>query len=129
MFHEGVIPGATYEIQSIEAGHGISVEDNFSAPVELRTSIWGDIVRDCATYPCSPPDGSVDMTTDVTAVLDKFRNLGPPAIPVAAVAKARADIEPQTPDQLINIIDVSQVLNAFRGFTYPFSPGPPPCSP
>jgi len=129
VFHEGVIPGATYEIQSIEAGHDISVEDNFSAPVEIRTSIWGDIVRDCATYPCGPPDGSVDITTDVTAVLDKFRNLGPPAIPVAAVAKARADIEPQTPDQLINITDVSQVLNAFRGFGYPFSPGPPPCSP
>ncbi len=127
VFHEGVIPGATYEIQSIETGHDISVEDNFSAPVEIRTSIWGDIVRDCTTYPCGPPDGSVDITTDVTAVLDKFRNLGPPAIPIAAVAKARADIEPQTPDQLINITDVSQVLNAFRGFGYPFSPGPPPC--
>jgi len=127
MFHEGVIPGATYEIQSIEASHDISVEDNFSAPVEIRTSIWGDIVRNCTTYPCSPPDGSVDVTTDVTAVLDKFRNLW------GAVMQTRADLvrfsAGYVPDQRTTIADVSFALNAFRGFAYPFSPGPPPCSP
>jgi hypothetical protein len=61
-------------------------------------------------------------------VLDKFRNLVPPSLPCPAIIKARADVEPQTPDQLINITDVTLVLDAFRGFPYPFSPsGPPPC--
>ncbi|UCC29921.1 MAG: hypothetical protein JSU86_17180 [Phycisphaerales bacterium] len=127
MFHEGIIPGATYEIQSIETGHDISVEDNFSAPVEIRTSIWGDVVRDCATYPCSPPDGSVDVPTDITALVDKYRNVW------GAVMQTRADLVHFSgapgPDQRTFIIDVTHALDAFRGFAYPFSPGLPPCLP
>ena len=68
-----------------------------------------------------PPDGTVDVTTDVTAVLDKFKNLE------GAPAKARSDIDPTRPDQIINMTDVTYVLDAFRGSDYPFEPGPPPC--
>ena len=125
MFHEGIIPGATYEIQSIETGHDISVEDNFSAPVEIHTSIWGDVVRNCATYPCSPPDGSVDVATDITALVDKYRNLW------GAVMQARGDLVHfsggPVPDQRTFVVDVTHALDAFRGFGYPFSPGPRPC--
>jgi hypothetical protein len=58
----------------------------------------------------------------VTAALDKFKN------PAGAPAKARVNLEPSTPDPLVNIADVTYVLDAFRGFGYPFMPGPDPCS-
>lgn len=124
-FHEGVIPGATYEIQSIELGWDITIEDNFSAPAELNTSRWGDVVRDCTTYPCTPPDGVVGIPTDITALVDKFRNVW------GAIMQVRGDLVQfsggPVPDQRTSIVDITQALDAFRGFTYPFSPGPPPC--
>ena len=51
--------------------------------------------------------------------MDKFRNL------VGAVLKSRADIEPNLPDWLVNISDVTYVLDAFRGFAYPAAQTPP----
>ena len=83
-------------------------------------SRWGDVVRDCTSVPCGPPDGRVDVTTDVTSILDKFKNL--PGAPI----KARTDIEPNLPDQKISIADVTYALDAFRGDGYPFS-GPTGC--
>ena len=64
-------------------------------------------------------DGVVNITTDATAVLDKFRNL------VAAPTKIRCDIEPRVPDRRINITDVVYTIDAFRGAAYPFA-GPAP---
>ncbi len=75
------------------------------------------------TDPCGPPDDSVDVTTGVTSVLNKFRNL--PGAPI----KARSDLDFNLPDNLVNISDVTMALNAFGGFPYPFD-GPPlvdPC--
>ncbi|MFQ5494517.1 MAG: hypothetical protein ACE5EX_03970, partial [Phycisphaerae bacterium] len=69
----------------------------------------------------SAPDGIVGVTSDVIAVVDKFAGR------TTAPIKARADIEPATPDQLINISDATRALDAFRGRSYPFDPGPPPC--
>ena len=54
--------------------------------------------------------GTVGITTDVTAALDKFRNL--PGAPI----KARCDIEPAVPDQMVNMTDITSFLDAFRGF-------------
>ena len=63
----------------------------------------------------------MDITSDVTAVLVKFQNVGGPE-------KARSDMEPSNVDFLINISDVTFVLNAFSGETYPFEPpGSVPC--
>ena len=67
------------------------------------------------------PDNRVDVVTDVTVVLEKFRNL------VATPAKSRADVEPALPDGQINISDVTFVLNAFGGADYPFTPTVSPC--
>ncbi len=57
----------------------------------------------------------MDVTTDVSSVLDKFANR--PGSP----AKIRADHEPATLDLLINISDVPHCLNAFRSLPYPFA--------
>ncbi len=71
------------------------------------------------------------MASDVTAVLDKFRNLEPPDVSCAPVSKTRADLDWETPNQLIDISDATCCLDAFRGWSYPppsfTPPGPPPC--
>ena len=99
----------------------------------MTQSVWADLVQDCTTTPCKPPDGTTAIA-DVTAVLDKFKNLQ------GNVTKVRADIEGspagdhRIPDQSINITDVTYCLGAFLGETYPPpgfpAPGNPPvCGP
>ena len=87
---------------------------------------WGDVVKSCTTNPCCPPDGVVNVTTDVTAILDKFRNL--PGAPI----KARCDLAGVPPndgvlDFKIAILDVMWCLDAFIGSEYPFAPSADPC--
>ena len=122
VFHEAVIPGATYEMRALDEACDFTAQGGYSTPLELNTSLWGDVVRDCVTTPCGPPDGSVDIATDAAAVLDKFKNLE------GAPVKARCDLEPNRPDARVNISDVTSILDAFRGFDYPFA-GPLPCPP
>ncbi|UCC30413.1 MAG: hypothetical protein JSU86_19710 [Phycisphaerales bacterium] len=131
VFHEGIIPGGTYWIEVVDATCDWVNKpwSSFSAPLVLTQSAWADLVKNCVTCPCGPPDGSTGIPTDVTAVLDKFKNLKPPDIPCAAVTKVRADLDWETPDQLINISDVTFCLDAFRGVQYPPPAFNPPSSP
>ncbi len=121
VFDETIVPGATYRLQVVDSACDLSADNSFSSPVFMATSQWGDVTAGCATPPCSPPDGRVDVTTDVTAILAKFRNTG------EAPRKARADIEPALPDLMVNISDVTFALDAFRGHSYPFQPPSNPC--
>ena len=123
VYSEWVVPDGIYYLEAIKEGADIQVDYNYSVPLIVHTSIWGDLVSNCTTTPCGPPDGSIDVVTDVTAALDKFRNL------TGAPIKARCDLEPHVPDLIINISDVTYVLDAFRGDPYPFTPGPTPCAP
>jgi hypothetical protein len=119
-----LVPGAVYDVQAIDCTCDFGNEAHYSEPLRVTTSRWGDVVSDCTTVPCGPPDGVVNVTTDVTAVLDKFKNLP------NAVVKARADLEPNLPDRLINITDVTLALDAFLGLAYPPAgwSGPGGCS-
>ncbi|UCC30819.1 MAG: hypothetical protein JSU86_00800 [Phycisphaerales bacterium] len=124
---DDIIPSAVYDAQAIDCECDFESEANYSAPLTITTSAWGDLVRNCTTCPCGAPDGTVGVPTDVTAALDKFKNLRPPSIPCEAVMKARADVEPNLPDWLVNISDVTFVLDAFRGCTFSNSPPFPFC--
>jgi hypothetical protein len=120
VYCEAIVPAGTYAVEAIGEGCSPAYEPNFSASLISTTCIWGDIVENCATTPCGPPDGGVDVTTDVTAVLDKFKNLN------GAPDKSRCDQEPARLDMLVNITDVTWTLEAFKGLPYPFETGPPP---
>ena len=120
IYHRLIIPDGTYALAALAEGCDPTIESGYGQPLELITSRWGDVVRHCIIIPCGAPDGEVNVP-DITAVLDKFKNL--PGGPI----KARADLEPATPDLQVNITDVMFVVDAFRGFTYPFAPGLPPC--
>ena len=124
VYHEGIVPQGVYEIQVVDDSCLPPPEANYSPPLTMTQAIWGDAVRSCITCPCTPPDGVVGIPTDVTALLDKFKNLE------CALQKARADLLPCIPDQRIDIVpDVTAGLDAFRGFGYPCVPsGPPPCT-
>ena len=110
----GQLDPTTYAIQAIHEGCSVGIEDNFSAPLEITMARWGDIVTNCVTCPCGAPDGVLGIPTDVTAVLDKFKNLGPPTIPCAAVMKVRADVDFDCPNRRVDISDVTFVYDAFR---------------
>ncbi len=126
VYHESIIPGGVYDLQAIRQGCGTASESNFSAPLSIGTSAFGnvggpfDTQRNVWTAP--EPDGTVDITTDVIAAINKFGNrLGSPM-------KIRVDLDPETPDFKINIIDIVHILDAFRGLPYPFVPvSPAPC--
>jgi hypothetical protein len=112
-----VVPNGAYEVQAINEGCHLGIEELYSTALALTTSLWGDAVGDCATLPCTPPDGVVGIGTDVTAGVDKFKNLP------GCMSKVRADLEPAMVDGRINITDITFGVEAFLGHSYPF-PGP-----
>jgi hypothetical protein len=128
VFHEGIIPAAEYHVQAVDDSCLLGDELSYSLPWVAVTSPWADCVQDCTTTPCKPPDGSAAIA-DVTAILDKFKNLQ------GNVIKARADIEGspagdhRLPDQSINITDVTYCLGSFLGEQYPAPGFPPPSEP
>jgi hypothetical protein len=123
VYHEGIVPTGVYEIQAVDQTCPVGEEASYSPPLTIPISIWGDVVEDCLGDSCGPPAGVVNITTDVTAVLDKFRNWPPSRI------KPRCDVHPGRLDHVITITDVSLVLDAFLGFEYPFEPTADPCVP
>ena len=118
LFHEFIAPQADYSVQAIDGTCNTADEASYSGGLLVTMNIWGDMggPYNAAEGEWEAPDGRVDITIDVTAVLDKFRNLA------TAPTKARAEIEPSVIDMVINISDVTFVLNAFGGSPYPFTP-------
>jgi hypothetical protein len=118
VYHAGIVPRGRYAVQVIDEECVVS-EANFSAVLELSSSAWADVAGpfNIATRSWRPPDGRVDVTVDVVAVLEKFRNS------LTAPIKARADLEPATADQQVNISDVTRGLDSFRSLPFPFAPG------
>ncbi len=129
VYHESVIPGGTYEIQTIVDGCGLNIEGNYAAVQSMTQSKWGDVCGPGPGGVCTGlADGSADVAQDVVGLLDKFANIN-------ALSKSRTDIEPgdngvnNGPDFKVNISrDVLFALEAFKGFPYPFEPGDP-CAP
>jgi hypothetical protein len=122
VFNEGIIPAGSYSVQVVDETCSLDSEENYSPGITLIQSAWADVVKDCSTTPCGAPDG-ITGVADVTAILDKFKNLE------GNVTKTRADLEPRVPDQLVNITDVTFCLGAFLGETYPPPGFPPPGDP
>ena len=124
VFYDAIVPGGLYRLQVIAAACDTGLEANYSIPLDAPTGTWSDVAGDfdIGAGAWSAPDGSVDVATDVVAVLDKFGNA--PGAP----SKAYADLEPSMPDLKINITDVVVILDAFSGATYPFDPVSVPCA-
>lgn len=75
VYSEGIVPNATYEVQAIYEDCDTGDEDNYSAPLSITTSIWGDVTGGCYyPTPCIPPDGAANFV-DISAIVDKFNGL------------------------------------------------------
>ena len=120
VFDRAIIPDGTYSIQTTARGCVEAGVSRFSSPLTVDTSLWGDLVGNCAVTPCTPPDDAVNIATDLVAILDTFSGL-----PTGA-GKVRVDIEPGLPNNIVDIVDVTRGQDAFRGFAYPFD-GPQGC--
>lgn len=118
VFSEFIIPSGTYAIQAVESSCPLTEELSFSDSLVITNSGFGDLVGlECTSATsCSPPDNSVDVPTDVTAVLEMFQNSR------FAPGKVRTEIEPARIDFKINFTDITLVLDAFRNVPYPFEP-------
>jgi hypothetical protein len=121
VFGEVVVPQARYEVQAVDFACGVSDEGLFSPALSLSTARWGDAVGWCGVDPCTGPDGRVDITTDVTAVVDKFMNRA------GAPSKTWTDLAGAVPNGLVDIEDVTHALDAFLGSGYPFVPAGEMC--
>ena len=114
VYHEGLVPGGTYAVQALASGCSAESELSYSVPLSMRLARWGDVAGRLEVGVWTIPDESVDITIDVLALLAKFSNR--PGAPT----KARADLEPATPDQKINMSDILRTIDAFRGLPFPF---------
>jgi hypothetical protein len=107
-----VVPDTDYEVREICGSH--------TTPAgTAKTSIWGDVVGPFMSGGWTNPDGQVDIITDVTAILDKFRNVpsAPAVYRVDLVGTNDTGVDCR-PDGRIDIIDVTVDLDAFRGISY-----------
>lgn len=117
VFSEFIIPGATYTLETVPMRCLPSITASIVNPyITINTARWGDVVG--ATLD-DPPDGIVDQL-DIMAVVNFFEGH------VDAATITRADLHPATPDQVIDIVDILQVVDAYLGLDYPFAI-PSPC--
>jgi len=119
VFGSEIIPSSTYEIQIIQEGCSVLAEDNFSAITEAHTGRWGDVAR-----PFWEPNGTIqpDMV-DISQLIGKFQESP------GGLARPAAQLQPRVvdPAELVNFLDISHGIEAFRGFQFPDQLGPVPC--
>ncbi len=115
VFHESVIPSASYRAQVVAEDCDAARESSFSHPLDLNTARWGDTISDFSAQPPGPPNGVVSIL-DAMAVIERFGSSP------NSIRKARADLVSDCLDLVINITDVISVLSGFQGAEYPFGP-------
>ncbi len=123
VYHEGIVPKGLYELQAVSQECSTGYESSYSTPLQLSTERWCDVSGpfDSESGSWTAPDGQVSFPFDILAILDKFVSR-----PIAP-EKVRADLDPATPNRIIDALDLARALDAFRGFPYPYDPDPDPC--
>ncbi len=110
-----IVPCATYTIDAISDYCDPFFAPAYSSGVVLSTTaIWGDLV---GANSALPPNGVVDFI-DIAGIVDRFSNSwGSPSRP-------KCDVAPNRPANGVNVninfLDIAAVVDAFKGFSYPF---------
>lgn len=131
VWHEGIVPSrlqpgggvitalAWYDVQLIDQACTPSQEPNYSPPLGLTTSGWGD-VAELVNGEFRGPDRRVSVDDALAVVLKFGGSLGAPS-------KSRAELLGSSPtgqspviDGKITVTDLIAVVNAFTGADYPF---------
>lgn len=109
-----IVPSSTYELH-VCANDACT---NASCPVTVTTARAGDIAPPFQ----GPPPLDCPNALDVTAAVNKFRNLA--GAPVKAIAQVQPNFSDPNADT--NAIDLVTVVDNCRGFGYTYT-GPCPC--
>jgi len=115
-----ILPSSEYRVQaygsSCVGNEGTCT--NVSAPVTMKTRRSGDLN---AVY--NPPGTTTQPDAiDVTQLVNKFKNV--PGAPGKAITQLQPNVPELNAD--INALDIVAVVDAVKGFAYPFG-GPCPC--
>lgn len=94
---EELIPDTTYAVRV-----GVGTPLDLTAAASARTWLWGDAGN----------DGGVDVL-DIICVLDGFENT------FGQCSRYGDDLQGDVPNGVINILDITAVLDAFSGLPYP----------
>lgn len=113
VWHEGIVPGGTYNVRVIDAICNPAVPANYSDPKEMQTARFGDTVG--ATGWEFPADNAVDII-DALAGLATFTTT--PRKP----SKSRTELQYRCIDMKASVSDLLLSLSAFSGASYPESP-------
>jgi len=119
VFGAGVIPGATYEVQTVDTSCAdLNDPGCYSPPLVVQTGKWGDIV-DLFWYAGGPAQPDFQ---DIAATVESF--VAAPGAPI----KARAQLQPNTPNPNANVDfkDIAEAVSAFVTGVYPYD-GPDSC--
>jgi hypothetical protein len=117
VFDEQIVPNSLYHLQAISVYCSLDSELEFSPPLEIRTSEFGDVVGMFYEFEeiWTPPLGTRDYD-DITACVDKFRSR--PFAPL----KARVDVGPCAVDFKVDFTDIPCIVDGFRGMSFPCPP-------
>ncbi len=118
-----VVPVAIYELRTL-TDTGVETSPLTVATVgePFAPRKWADCVGTFDGVVWSSPQGIVNFE-DVTAALLTFSD----ADAFNATHVSITDVEPQTPNHLVNINDVFTIILAFKGDSYPFGCPDDPC--
>jgi hypothetical protein len=115
-----IMPSSEYSVKTYAASCAGNEDTctNVSAAVPMYTRRSGD--AETAYNP--PGTGTQPDASDVTALVNKFKNLA------GAPVKARSQLQPNLPELNTDVsaTDIVAVVDAYKGFAYPYG-GPCPC--
>jgi hypothetical protein len=108
-----VVPSSMYDIQAVLEDCSLLEEANYTAPLRMETTRWGDI-----DVPYNPPSPTTQPDlADISALVNKFRSA--PGAPI----KAQAVLAGSVPDFGLDIgfDHISACVDAFKGREYPYT--------
>lgn len=118
IFGPEVVPSSEYILEAVFEGCSPENEGNYSPPLIVRTSRWGDIAEPFqgpSPEPLSQPD-----IFDLSAAIVTLKE------PAAGLTRSRVQLQPGllNPNKPVSVIEIGHVANAAWGTAYPFHAAP-----
>jgi hypothetical protein len=115
VYGDMIVPDAVYEVQMVhqDCDEFKAFENNYSTKLDVLTvAKWGDADDN--------QQGSQPNFNDIVAIVDRFRDIASaPIIPRADLGRSS---NAAIPNQIVNFIDITLCVDAFRGLPYPHDP-------
>ena len=113
VWHEGIVPGATYDVRVLDATCNPNVPANYSSATGMQTADYGDTIGLGGFQ--FPVDYYVGISDALAGIATFTATPGRPS-------KSRTDLAGRCLDFAAGINDVLASLRAFQGLPYPETP-------